>query len=416
MISRRSIEAALPDICRYGRVVGMKQGVNTDRDAVKEVLTRGVEEVIVEKDLEQKLLSGKQLRVKLGIDPTSPNLHIGRAVALLKLRDFQELGHQVVFIVGDFTGRIGDTSDKESERPMLDEETIEANKKEYFAQVGKLIDLDTAEFRHNSEWLGKLTYQEIGEQADQFSVADFISRENIKKRLDAGKRVSLREVLYPLMQGYDSVAVEADVEVGGTDQKFNLLAGRTLQEHFGQTPQNIITNPLIDGLDGRKMSSSWGNTINLTTPPNDMYGKVMSMHDDAITKYFTLCTRVPLSEIAEIERELSSGQNPRDAKMRLAREVVALYHGTDAAHAAESSFIEMFQKGVVPEDVVEVAGGNDVAAALIAAGVVESKSELARLLKAGAVSDAKTGEKYDTVNGVQGVTLKVGKRRFVRIV
>ncbi|MDP2918004.1 MAG: tyrosine--tRNA ligase, partial [bacterium] len=256
--------------------------IDTDSQKIKEVLTRGVAEVIDARHLEARMRKGEKLRVKLGIDPTSPNLHLGRSIPLLKLRDFQELGHQVVFIIGDFTGLIGDTSDKNAERPMLEKKTVESNMKTYLAQAGKILDTKKFEFRYNSEWLGKLNYQEIGEQADLFSVVEFINRENIKKRLNENKRVSLREMLYPLMQGYDSVAIKADVELGGTDQRFNLLAGRKMQEHFNQKPQDILMNNLIAGLDGRKMSSSWGNVINISDPPAEMFGKIMSMHDDLI--------------------------------------------------------------------------------------------------------------------------------------
>lgn len=391
--------------------------VSTDAQKINQLLSRGVVEVIHEADLRKKLESGTQLRIKLGIDPTSPNLHVGRSIQLLKLRDFQELGHQIVLIVGDFTAVIGDTSDKDSERPMLARDVIEENKKTYLEQVGKLLDLDKIEFRYNSEWLGPLDYNQIGEHADQFSVADFIARDNIKRRLDAGKRVSLREVLYPLMQGYDSVAIRADVEIGGTDQRFNILAGRVLQEHFGQEPQNIIIGPLLTGLDGRKMSSSWGNTINLTAEPADMYGKVMSMQDGEIVTYFTLCTRVPLSDVEEVKKALEDGKNPRDAKMRLAREIVTLYHGADAAQKAEETFVETFQKGAVPEDITEIvrAEGETYADALARAGVVASKSDLTRLLSAGAVSDAASGEKYEALPEQPGTTLKIGKRRFVKL-
>lgn len=392
--------------------------IDTNPEKINELLTRGVDEVIHVDSLRKKLESGKQLRVKLGIDPTSANIHLGRSIPLLKLRDFQELGHQIVFIVGDFTGIIGDTSDKDSERPMLTTDAVNENKKTYFDQIAKILDMDKVEFRYNSEWLGKLTYGEIGEHADQFSVADFIARDNIRRRLDAGKRVSLREVLYPLMQGYDSVAVEADVEIGGTDQRFNLLAGRTLQEHFGQAPQDIITGPLINGVDGRKMSSSWGNTIILTAEPNDMYGKVMSMADSEILTYFTVCTRVPLAEVAEIEKALAAGENPRDLKMRLAREIVTLYHSAESAAAAEQVFIETFQKGGVPDDVEEITPNPTYADALVAAGVVASKTELRRLLEAGGVRDAHSGEKFDTLpeSVTDPLVLKIGKRRFVKLV
>ncbi len=394
--------------------------VIVDEQKIDELLSRGVSEVIVRDDLKKKLMSGKRLRVKLGIDPTSPHIHIGRSIPLLKLRDFEELGHQVVLIVGDFTGQIGDTSDKESERPMLDKKTIDQNKKSYFKQVAKIIDTKKAELHYNSAWLSKLKYADIGAHADVFSVADFISRENIAKRLEKGSRVSLREVLYPLMQGYDSVAIKADVELGGTDQKFNVLAGRPLQEKYGQEPQNVMLNPLINGLDGRKMSSSWGNVINLETPAPDMYGKVMSMADSEIVTYFSVVTRVPLSEVEGIERSLAAGMNPRDAKMRLAREIVRMYHGEKEAQSAEATFVATFQEKSIPDDVavVKVGEARAVPDALVKAGIVASKTELTRLLQAGGVRHAESGEKISAIADiVKGESvLKVGKRRFVKIV
>lgn len=389
--------------------------IDTTEAKIDELLSRGVDEVIQKESLKKKLLSGKKLRIKLGIDPTSANLHLGRSIPLLKLRDFQELGHQVVLIVGDFTGIIGDTSDKDSERPMLTKDVIEENKKTYYEQVAKILDMDAVEFRYNSEWLEKLTYREIGEHADLFSVSDFIARDNIKRRLDGGKRVSLREVLYPLMQGYDSVAVEADVELGGTDQRFNLLAGRTLQPHFKQEAQDILMTPLINGTDGRKMSSSWGNTINLMAEPSDMYGKVMSMNDSEILTYFTMCTRVSLSEITDIKKELESGTNPRDIKMKLAQEITKMYHSAGAADTAQNSFIETFQKGNIPEEVIEIKP--DYIEALLKTEIVASKAELRRLLEAGGVRDAESGEKlseFPTSVDTPKV-LKIGKRRFVKL-
>lgn len=388
--------------------------ISTDSKKIDELLTRGVAEVINIETVRKKLESGKTLRVKLGIDPTSASVHLGRTVPLLKLRDFQELGHQIVFIVGDFTGVIGDTSDKESERPMLSREIIDENKKTYFEQVGKILDIDKVEFRYNSEWLESLTYREIGEHADQFSVADFIARDNIKRRLDMGKRVSLREMLYPLLQGYDSVAVHADVEVGGTDQRFNLLAGRTLQEHFGQEPQDIITNPLVHGTDGRKMSSSWGNTIALTAEPYDMYGKVMSMADGEMITYFMTCTRTPLQEVASMTEELARGINPRDIKMRLAREIVTMYHGLENATHAEAQFIETFQKGNVPENVPEIRA--PFIDNIVSLGIVASKSELMRLVHAGGIRN-EAGEKLDSIpeSVKEPETVRIGKRRFVKL-
>ena len=374
-----------------------------DKD-VEELLSRGVTEIIGKENLLSQIGYGAKLRVKLGIDPTSPDLHLGRSVPLLKMRDFQKLGHQAVLIVGDFTGVIGDTSDKESERPMLDKSVIEENKKNYFEQIGKIIDLDKAELRYNSEWLEPLTYREIGEHADQFSVADFTARENIKRRLEAGKRVSLREMLYPLMQGYDSVAVEADVELGGVDQRFNLLAGRTLQEHFGKPPQSIVmtTFPII-GLDGRKMSSSWGNTINFNTLPGDMYGKVMSIVDDQIMSYFELCTRVPMSEIEEIGELVQT--NPKEAKMRLAFEITKLYHGEEEAKIAQENFVETFAKGGIPKDIKTVSAGKEtpLVEILMAEGLVSSKTEFNRLNKEGAIEEKENG------------VYRVGNHRFLRI-
>jgi len=392
-----------------------------DVQKIEELLNRGVDEVIGDDALRASLEAGKKLTIKLGVDPTSPHLHLGRTVPLLKLRDFQELGHNIVFVVGDFTGVIGDTSDKESERPMLDEETIETNKERYFKQVGMLVDLDKAEFRYNSEWLGTLTYKEVGEHANQFSVADFIARDNIKRRLDAGKRVSLREVLYPLMQGYDSVELKADVEVGGSDQRFNMLAGRTLQEHFNQAPQAVITNPLIAGTDGRKMSSSWGNTINLTDEPNDMYGKVMRVHDNLIIEYFTLLTRVPLGDVEQLRAGLEHGDlHPRDVKMQLAHAIVSLYHGDTVADEAQHVFQHVFQEQQIPDDIpeVSVASGTALVEVLMDAGVVASKSEWRRLVEGGAVKgvgDATAVVSDTTCVVTEPSTYKIGKRRFVRI-
>ncbi|MDZ4226119.1 MAG: tyrosine--tRNA ligase [Patescibacteria group bacterium] len=379
--------------------------VNTDEKLIDELLTRGVAEVVGKDELRRKLVSGQRLRVKLGIDPTSPNLHLGRSVPLLKMQDFQKLGHHVVLIVGDFTGVIGDTSDKDSERPMLQKDTIEKNKKNYFEQIGKLIDIQTAELRYNSEWLEPLTYREIGEHADQFSVSDFIARDNVRRRLDEGKRVSLREVLYPLMQGYDSVAVKADVELGGVDQRFNLLAGRTLQEHFGQPPQQVVMTTFpIEGPDGRKMSSSWGNTINFNDSPETMYGRIMSIRDELVEKYFTLLTRVSVPEVQEILRG-----HPRDAKKRLAKEIVTLYHGPDAAEKAAAGFMK-------PDDAptIEVARGKKVRDLALPLGV--SISELRRLVEQGAVEVVDGGKIMSIDSELQNSTLKVGKHRFVKIV
>lgn len=386
---------------------------------IQEVLTRGVEEIIDRSNLGKKLKSGKELRIKLGIDPTSPNIHLGRSIPLLKLRDFQELGHKIIFIIGDFTGLIGDSSDKDSERPMLSKEDVEQNLQTYIKQAAKIIDINTAEIYHNSEWLGKLGYLEIGRQADIFSLNEFISRENINRRLEKGKRVSLREVMYPLMQGYDSVAVRADVEIGGTDQRFNLLAGRDVQRFYNQEPQDILTNPLIEGLDGRKMSSSFGNTINLFDAPDDMFGKIMSLKDDLIVKYFILLTRVNMQIVREYEKNLKSGTNPRDIKLKLAHEIVAMYCGQDIAGSAQLNWESTFSKKKAPENIQEIKVRKDayLVDILFEHNLVKSKTRVRRLLEEGAIKDLSGGSKIidPKTKVVQPLVLKIGKKTFVKI-
>jgi len=387
-----------------------------DKNRIQELLARGVEEVIDRAHLEKKLQSGKQLRIKLGIDPTSPNLHVGRSIPLLKLRDFQELGHKIIFIIGDATGVIGDTSDKDSERPMMKREMIKQNLKTYAQQVGKILDVKKCEIQYNSEWLDKLGYAEIGEHAEVFSAHEMITRENIKKRMDAGSRVSFRELFYPLMQGYDSVAIRADVELGGTDQRFNLLAGRELQRHFGQEPQDIVMGPLLEGTDGRKMSSSWGNTINLTDEPNDMFGKVMSIPDNLIIKYLTLATRAPMAEVKRYEKEMAKGGNPRDYKVKLAIELVRMYHGDRAASAAEAYFVKTFAKKEAPDEMPELTpSAYDIITVLVEAGFASSKGDARRALAGGGVKV--NGEKISALETTvdKGDVVQKGKRFFVRI-
>ncbi len=393
--------------------------VNTDKEKVEEILSRGTDEVIFEDELRKKLLSGKRLRVKLGIDPTSPNLHLGRAVPLMKLRDFQRLGHQIVLIIGDGTGVIGDTSDKDSERPMLTKEKIKENMREYFKQAGMILDMSRVEKRYNSLWLHKLTYEEIGEHANQFSVADFIARDNIRRRLDEGKRVSLREVLYPLMQGYDSVAVRADVELGGVDQRFNLLAGRTLQEHFGQKPQNILMTPLIEGTDGRKMSSSWGNTVNLTDSPKEMYAKIMKVNDEVIPTYLYNLTRIPKKEVEELIQDLQSKtKNPKDIKMLLAYEIVADIYTKKDADNAQDAFVSVFQERKLPSDIKKVSAkeGDLLVDILLQEKIVQSKTDFRRLVDAHTVVNKTT---QNTVSDDKAVAekgiYKIGKHRFIEI-
>jgi tyrosyl-tRNA synthetase len=383
-------------------------------EKVKELLTRGVDEIIDKASLEKKLKSGKPLRIKFGTDPTSPNIHLGRTIPILKLRDFQELGHKIIFIVGDFTGLIGDTSDKESERPMLSEQTVKENLKTYIKQAGKIIDIDKAEIHYNSKWLGKLKYMDIGRQANSFSLNEFISRENIKRRLDKGKRVSLRELLYPLMQGYDSVEVKADVEIGGTDQRFNLLAGRDLQRLYDQEPQDIITNPLIEGLDGRKMSSSFRNTVNLFDTPNDMFGKIMSLQDNLIIKYFILLTRIDLKTIKEYENSIT---NPRDLKMKLAFEITKMYHSKKDAELAQDYFIKTFSKKEIPSEVEKFKPSKyDIVSILIESGLVPSKSEARRTIIQGGVKVDGIVVKDVSCSVARNSIIQKGKIKFIKIV
>lgn len=394
--------------------------ISVDKKKIDELLTRGVAEVIDRENLSKKLQAGKKLRVKLGIDPTSPNIHLGRTIPLLKLRDFQDLGHQVVLIIGDFTGLIGDTSDKTSERPMLSRNEVEKNMQTYLEQAGKILDTKDFEFRYNSGWLKKLNYLEIGEQADLFSVSEFIARENIKKRLNEGKRVSLREVLYPLMQGYDSVAIKADVELGGTDQRFNLLAGRKLQEHFSQKPQDILMNNLIAGLDGRKMSSSWGNVINVADPPEEMFGKIMSMADDLIIPYFIHCTRASLVRVEKIKKALKQGENPKEVKEELAYEITRMYWGEEGAKKAQKHFDLVFRKSKIPADIPEITIPDqklNILDLLVRAKLCLSKSEARDMVEQGAVKiDQKIIRDWKIIiSGLNNKVVQVGKRKFCRI-
>lgn len=383
---------------------------------IEQCLNRGVEEIIDRQNLEKKLKSGRKLKIKLGIDPTSANIHLGRSIPLLKMKDFQDAGHELIFIIGDFTGVIGDTSDKDSERPMLSSEVIEQNMKTYINQAAKIIDIKKAKVEYNSKWLGELSYKEIGEQANAFSLNEFISRDNISRRLEAGKRVSLRELLYPLMQGFDSVKLEADVEIGGTDQRFNLLAGRDLQRLYGQEPQDVITNPLIEGLDGRKMSSSFGNSVNLMDEPNDMFGKIMSLKDEYIIKYFTLLTRVDLEIIKQYEQQLADGLNPREVKLALAQELVRMYHSQEKAEEAKEYFIKTISNKEIPEEMEELKPQSyELASVLVEAGLAPSKTDAKRTIEQGGVKV--NGEVIKDFNFLvpQEAVVQKGKFKFVRL-
>ena len=388
-----------------------------EEEKIKQLLTRGVEEVIDADHLKKRLLSGDKLRVKLGIDPTSPNIHIGRAVVLWKLREFQDLGHEAIFIVGDFTGLVGDASDKESERPMLAETQVKDNMKTYTEQAFKILDPKKTEVYYNSVWLRKLGFMELAKMANLFGLHEFESREVIARRMKAGKRVSYHELLYPLMQGYDSVAVKADVELGGVDQRFNLLTGRTLQKFYRQEPQDIMTLKYLVGPDGRKMSSSWGNVINITDEPNNMFGKVMSLHDNLMIQYFEMATQVSADEVENIKNMLKEGGNPRDTKIRLAEELVKIYHGEKAAKTASGEWERVFSKGKLPEGIEEVPGnGMKIVDFITEHALATSSSEAKRLLDQGAVSvnDEIIKEWGRMLKG--GDVVRVGPRKFLKVV
>jgi tyrosyl-tRNA synthetase len=389
--------------------------IDTNKEKINRLLSNGVEEVLVKESLRKKLESGKQLRVKLGFDPTGPKIHIGRAIILRKLRDFQRLGHKIVFIVGDFTALIGDSSDKPNGRPMLSRAQIKENLKNYKEQVGKIFDVRKSEFVFNSKWLNKLNFKEIGELADIFTVQQMLARRNFKERWTEGKEIRIRELLYALMQGYDSVAVKADVEIGGCDQLFNLQAGRTIQKRYGQKEQDILTTQMLEGTDGREMSTSWGNVINIIDEPNDMFGKVMSLKDDLIQKYFELCTDLGEAEIRGVVK-----QSPRDAKLRLSFEIVKIYHGEKNAKKAQSEFIEVFSEKRTPKNIkVFSAGVSEIGLIdlLVRAGLASSKSEARRLIDQGGVRINNVVQENSSklIKLEKEKILQVGKRNFLRI-
>ncbi|PIS13388.1 MAG: tyrosine--tRNA ligase [Candidatus Tagabacteria bacterium CG09_land_8_20_14_0_10_41_14] len=389
-----------------------------EKDKIEKLLSRNVAEIIEKKHLEERIKKGEKLRIKLGIDPTGPRLHIGRAVALRKLKEFQDLGHRVVLITGDFTGLVGDASDKESQRPQLTREQLEENMKDYEEQIGKILDLDKVEFRYNSEWLSKIKFEELLRLASLFTIHQLVERRNFKERFESGKTIGFHEFFYPLMQGYDSVAVEADVEIGGTDQLFNLLAGRKIQEFYGQKPQDVMILDMMVGLDARKMSTTYRNVINMLDEPNDMFGKVMSLKDELIPGYFVLATDVSMDEIKKIEESIKKNEvNPMEVKKQLAFEIVKIYHGEDKATKARAYFEKTFQQGKTTEidASIETAKGKELREDLISAGYVVSSSEFRRLVKEGAIDFE--GEIVDDVHykiEKPGV-VRIGKKKFVKI-
>ena len=402
-----------------------KSKIDTDPVKIDQLLTRGVTEVIDREQLKKALLSGKQLRVKLGFDPTGAKIHIGRAIVLRKLREFQKLGHKVVFIVGDFTARIGDPSDKLAKRPMMTQRQVLENLKNYKEQIGKIVDLKKAEFVFNSAWLKKLTFAEGAELAESFTVAQMLARRNFKERFEKGEEISVREFMYPLMQGYDSVKVMADVEIGGFDQLFNLQAGRVIQPHYGQPAQNILTIEMLEGTDGRKMSTSWGNVINITDLPNDMFGKVMSVKDELVEKYFKLCTDMSDAEIAGLSAHPSATGTPglvaKEKKLRLAREIVTLYSTKALAEKAQADWEAQFSRGEMPSEMPEVtidAHAMSLVDLLVLTQLVSSKSEARRLIEQGGVriNEVKKTDPSETVAIEGDMVVQVGPRKFVRLV
>lgn len=388
--------------------------IDTNPEKIERLLSRGVAEIIEKESLRKKLLSGKQLRVKLGFDPTGSKIHIGRAIILRKLREFQDLGHKVVFIVGDYTARIGDPSDKLDKRPKLTEKQIAENIKNYKAQIGKIVDVSKAEFVFNSTWLKKLDFMKLIDLARSFTLNQMQQRRNFKERVEKGGEVGLEETLYPLMQGYDSVAVKADVEIGGFDQLFNLKAGRVIQEYFGMSAQDILMGEMLEGTDGRKMSTSWGNVINITDEPREMFGKVMAVKDELVDKYFKLCTNLSDAEITALPA------HPKERKVRLAQEIVTLYCGKADSEKAGRAWEAQFSRGEMPSEMPEVKiemHAMNVVELLVATQLAGSKSEARRLIEQGGVriGDVKKTDPTETVAVDNAMVVQVGPRKFVKI-
>lgn len=388
-----------------------------------EIIRRGTEEILVEEELIERLKSGKPLRVKAGFDPTAPDLHLGHTVLLNKMRQLQDLGHEVMFLIGDFTGMIGDPSGKNETRPPLTREQVNQNAETYRKQVFKVLDPNKTQIVFNSEWMDKQSAVDLIKLAATHTVARMLERDDFHKRYHSGHSIAIHEFLYPLIQGYDSVAMRADIELGGTDQKFNLLMGRELQKQVGQKPQVVITMPLLPGLDGvKKMSKSLGNYIGIDENPQQIFGKIMSLSDETMWHYFHLISFRSIMEIEQYRTEVAQGKNPRDVKFLLAKEIVERFHTREAAEQAHENFIAQFQQGCIPDDIAEVqipAGPDGVAIANIikSAGLTTSTSEALRMIDQGAVKI--DGERLYERNLVleKGKTaiLQVGKRRFAKI-
>ncbi|KPK56640.1 MAG: tyrosine--tRNA ligase [Gammaproteobacteria bacterium SG8_31] len=387
-----------------------------------EELKRGVDEILVEAELVQRLESGERLRIKAGFDPTAPDLHIGHTVLINKMRQFQEFGHEVVFLIGDFTGMIGDPTGKNTTRPPLSRDEVIENARTYEEQIFKILDPKRTLVMFNSSWMSGMDAAGLIQLAAKHTVARMLERDDFSKRYSGGQPIAIHEFLYPLVQGYDSVAMKADVELGGTDQKFNLLVGRQLQQAYGQPPQVVMTVPLLEGLDGvQKMSKSLGNYVGITEPAGEMFGKLMSISDDLMWRYFELLSFRPGADISQLRQQVAEGRNPRDVKFELAREIVARFHDGSAADAAQTEFIARFQQGELPSNIPEtrIQGGSEgamIGEVLTSAGLSASNSEAFRLIKQGAVRvDNEKIENRECRLQPGEYVVQVGKRRFARI-
>jgi len=387
------------------------------------LIKRGIDELISEDELLAKLKSKKQLVVKAGFDPTAPDLHLGHTVLINKLRHFQQLGHQIIFLIGDFTGMIGDPSGKNKTRPALDEMEIKENAKSYKKQVSKILDPKLTDVRFNSEWSKELGADGIIKLASQYNLARMLERDDFNKRYKSNQSIALHEFLYPLIQANDSIALKADVELGGTDQKFNLLVGRELQRAFGQEPQVVITVPILEGLDGKnKMSKSSGNYVGIDETPNEMFGKIMSISDQLMWRWFDLLSFKSSDEINALKDEQASGKNPRDIKIELAKELIARFHDDKSANLAETNFINQFQKKNIPDDIEEISltiSGDSIPLSnlLKESGMTSSTSEAIRMIKQGAVriDEKKVTDQKLTIASDTSAVYQVGKRKFKKI-
>lgn len=391
----------------------------TDINQVLAELKRGVDEVLSEEDLIEKLKENRPLKIKLGADPTAPDIHLGHTVVLNKLRQFQQLGHEVYFLIGDFTGMVGDPSGKNTTRPPLTREDVLRNAETYKQQIYKILDPEKTHVVFNSSWLGELGTEGMIRLASQYTVARMLERDDFKKRFSNHQSIAIHEFIYPLLQGYDSVALEADVELGGTDQKFNLLVGRELQKARGLKPQVAITLPLLEGLDGeKKMSKSLGNYIGVSEAPDDMFGKVMSISDELMWRWYDLLSFRSLDEIAQLKQDVANGRNPRDVKILLAKELIERFHDKAATDAAEQTFIERFQKGAMPDEMPEFTfeGEMPIANLLKEADLVSSTSEALRMIKQGGVKiDGEKVEDSKLIISASTAVYQVGKRKFAKV-